>query len=128
MNGRIEIKGAVTVAKTLRKAGIQLTELKPINLDAAEIAMRQAKRDAPVKSGAMRDTIRAGATNRAGVVRAGNNRARGVPYAGVVHWGWPKRGIKANPFMRRAAKKTEPEWTALYEQIVDKALSQVKGK
>lgn len=128
MNGRIEIKGIATVAKTLRKAGIQLSELKPVNRQAAEIAMQQAKRDAPVRSGAMRNTLRVGATNRAGIIRAGNNRATGVPYAGPIHWGWPARNIAANPFMQRAASKTQPQWKQVYEDIVDKALRQVKGK
>lgn len=128
MEGRIEIKGVATVAKTLRKAGIKLTELKPVNLEAATIALNRARAIAPVRSGKLKATLRASGTNRAGVIRAGNNRAQGVPYAGPIHWGWGRRGIPKNPFMAKAAKDTEPQWQSVYEDIVNEALRQVKGK
>lgn len=128
MAARIEITGTATIAKTLRKAGIDLKELKPVNLDVAQLVMRRAHLNAPVLTGKLRSTLRASGTNRAGVIRAGNNRATGVPYAGVVHWGWGRRGIPANPFIAKAAKQTEPQWTGIYAVVVDKALRQVKGK
>ncbi|MGX9346384.1 hypothetical protein [Microbacterium sp. KNMS] len=125
----ITVGGGSTLARTLRKAGVDLKELKPVNRAAAEIAMEQARQDAPVVSGRLRDTLRVGATNRAGVVRAGNNRtsASGVRYAGPVHWGWPGRGIAANPFMTRAARATQNRWVRLYENFTNRILNKVKG-
>lgn len=125
----ITVGGGGTLARTLRKAGVDLKELKPVNRAAAEIAMEQARQDAPVVSGRLRDTLRVGATNRAGVVRAGNNRttASGVRYAGPVHWGWLGRGIAAHPFMTRAARATQTRWVRLYENFTNRILNKVKG-
>ena len=33
-------------------------------------------------------------------------------YAPVIHYGWPKRHIKAQPFVMEAAIETRPEWMA----------------
>jgi hypothetical protein len=51
---------------------------------------------APVRSGKLEGTIRAGRGKTKAVVRAGGARA---PYAGVIHYGWPARGIAAQPFL-----------------------------
>lgn len=121
------IGGASNLARTLRRAGVEVAELKPVNRDAAEIGMQQAIADAPRRSGNLRQTLRVGATNRAGVIRAGNNRQTGVPYANPIHWGWFKRGIMPNPFVAEAAQKTESRWVALYERFADRVLNKIKG-
>lgn len=60
---------------------------------------------------------------KAGVVRAGNKGK--VPYAGVINYGWPGHNIKATYFANKAAKDTEPEWTALYSQAVEKIINRI---
>jgi hypothetical protein len=50
-----------------------------------------------------------------------------APYAGPIHWGWPARNIKAQPFLSDAATQTESQWVELYEAEVDKALDRVEG-
>jgi hypothetical protein len=80
---------------------------------------------APHRSGRLVGNIRAGATQKAAFVRAGGAR---VPYAGPVHWGWPKRNITANPFMTKAAQQTEPRWLAVYEDYTTNALDHIEGK
>lgn len=127
MGVQIQVKGATELQRTLRQAGADLDELKPVNEKAVNIVLARARQIAPVRSGALRDTLRIGVTKRAGVVRAGNNRKTGVPYAGPIHWGWPKRGIDANPFMTDAAHDTEPQWSQLYERHVERMLDKVKG-
>jgi len=121
------LNGASDLQRTLRRAGVDIRELKPINREAAEIAMDRARSEAPEVSGALRDTLRVGATNRAGVIRAGNNRQAGVPYAGAIHWGWPSRDIAGHPFIAKSARETENKWRQLYERYTDKVLGKVKG-
>lgn len=123
------VNGSSRLATTLRRAGFDIKQLKPVNRDAAEIVLERAVQDAPVRTGSLKASLRVGATNRAGVVRAGNNRssASGVPYAGPIHWGWPGRNITANPFMADAAKSTEPRWVLLYERLANRVLNKVKG-
>ena len=51
----------------------------------------------------------------------------GLPYAGPIHWGWPARGICAQPFMTDAAADTEPSWTRTYRAEVDRILDRIEG-
>lgn len=122
------VEGLRELRKTLKAAGVDIRELKPVNREAAEIAMDRAIQEAPEDSGKLKATLRVGATNQAGIIRAGNNRKAGVPYAGPIHWGWPGRGIEANPFMAKAARVTENRWQQLYERFTEKVISKVRGK
>lgn len=121
----VEIEGARRLRSTLRKAGASLSDLKAPNRAAATIVAGHAQSVVPRKTGRLAGTIRPAATQRAGIVRAGYKR---VPYAGPVHWGWPKRRIKAQPFLARTAKVTEPIWVKEYELVMRASILQVKGK
>lgn len=121
------VRGATELQRTLRQAGADMEDLKAVNERAAEIVLPVAERLAPKRSGALKDTLRVGASKRAGIVRAGNNRKTGVPYAGPIHWGWPARGIDENLFMVDAAHATESQWEQLYINHAEHALGLVKG-
>jgi hypothetical protein len=64
-------------------------------------------------------------TARAGVVRAGK---KSVPYAGPIHWGWPKRNIKANPFLSKALESETDEVVDVYEDGISKLLKKYNLK
>ena len=100
-NSQLQLKGAAQLAKVLRQAGADLKDLR----------------------GRLAKSIRAGATQKAGVVRAGNNGK--VKYAGVINYGWPKHNIKATMFANKAAKNTEPQWTQLYADAVQKIINRI---
>jgi hypothetical protein len=121
----IEERGAAQLARTLRKAGADLNDLKNVNRQAADIVAPAAKGLAPKRSGKLAGSVRAGATRKAGVVRAGNSGR--IRYAGVINYGWPKHNIKPTLFINSAAKSTEPAWSALYSQAVDKIIADIKG-
>lgn len=125
----VKIEGMRNLRRTLKQAGDDLTELKEVNKAAAEIAATRAKGWAPIVSGQLAATVRSSGTKTAGIVRAGNNRksSTGVPYAAPIHWGWPARNIKANPFLSYSAQDTEPRWLKLYENYIDKTLGKIRG-
>lgn len=125
----VKLEGMRNLRRTMRAAGDDLGELKEINAQAAGIAADRAKGWAPVVSGRLSASVRSSGTKTAGIVRAGNNRktASGVPYAAPIHWGWPSRNIKANPFLSYSAQATEPRWIRLYEDYIDKTLGKIKG-
>lgn len=125
----VKIDGARQLRRTLKDAGDDLNDLKEVNRAAAAIAANRAKTWAPKVSGRLAGTVRSSGTKTAGIVRAGNNRktASGVPYANPIHWGWPARNIKANPFLSYSAQATEPRWLRLYENYIDKTLSKIRG-
>lgn len=124
-----DVQGSKRLLRTLKQAGVDLENLKPINADAAGIVAGAAAPNTPRRSGRLAATMRTSATKRAGVIRAGNNRKTdGVAYANPIHWGWVRKGIKPNPWLTRAAKDTEPRWVPLYEDYTEKTLKKVRGK
>ena len=121
----VEVEGARQLRKTLRAAGDDLEDLKAANQQAASIAATAAKAGAPRVSGTLAGDIRASGTKTAGIVRAGRKK---IPYAGPIHWGWPARGIEAQPYMTEGAQRTESIWVPLYQELMDDAIKKVKGK
>lgn len=135
----IQVEGLTEFIRSAKKVSDQFPqELKAINKELAQPLVEEAKKRAPVRSGKLRDSIRPGATQKVAYVMAGK---KAVPYAGPIHWGWPKerkaksgrgmestnrRGgaIPANPFLVEAlaAKKEElnREAEKRLQQFVDR--------
>ena len=126
------------VEKALRALGNDaVNDLKKAHAQAAKIVEQAARPKVPVRSGsssqvsgkpywpnpnskrspgALKGTLRSGASSRAGVVRIGKKL---VPYAGPVHYGWPTRPDRAkgwrggpippNPFLYDALDERRSE-------------------
>lgn len=126
----IEVVGLTRLRTTMRKAGMDLGQLKGLNRAAAEAVAPTARATAPVgpaAGGHIRSSVRVGATASAGVLRAGTGLRGRFPYGGPLHWGWPARGIKAQPWLAQAAQATEGRWTEVYQEGVEGILDQIKG-
>ena len=97
----VKVKGLNAVTKALRNVGVPNKEITDAAKKSADRVVNEAKTLAPVRSGALRDSIRiaARATGRVSI-SAGNNGK--VPYANPIHWGWFKRNIKPQPFFIKA--------------------------
>lgn len=123
----IRVEGLSNLRNTLRAADRSLTkDLREANKEAATVVAKEAKAaTVPRRSGRLAGSIRPGATQTAGVVRAGK---AGVPYAGVIHFGWPRRRISPQPFLYEAADRRLQEVTDLYAERVDKILNKIKGE
>lgn len=118
----VRIEGASQLASTARAAGAALMLLTDPTRATARIVAGAARSDAPTLTGRLRSSITASTSGP--VATIGDN----VPYAGVIHFGWPGRHISANPFVTNAAQRTEPIWRAAYEREIDQQLNTVKGK
>lgn len=140
-----QIVGSARLRRALKKAGHDVNDLKRAHLAAANVVANAARVTAPVRKprerkgiprpnrkkrgrppvpGKLKASVRAGATQRAAIIRAGNARA---PYAGPIHWGWPKRNIKQNTWILDAARATENQWLIPYRAEVAKAMRKVGG-
>lgn len=119
------VVGQKRFVATMRKAGADLKQLKEVNRQAAGVALPAVKALAPRgRTGRLAGSVRIGATQKAGIIRAGH---KSVPYAGVINYGWPRRRIVGRQFVNSGVASTEPQWTRLYKQYVDKTLEQIKG-
>lgn len=134
--GTVQVQGLRQLRRTLRQAGDDLSDLKRINREVADIVTGAAEGRVPTLTGALAASVRGAGTKTATIVRAG--RAR-VPYAGVIHWGrhyWPRKGhpravpsqVEARPFLSDAATSTESIWVGRFEDEIQKILETIGGK
>lgn len=121
----VEVDGLARLRRDLRRAGSDLADLKAANAAAAAMVAAEASRRAPRKSGRLAASVRGNKSASRASISAG--RAT-VPYAGPIHYGWPARGIEANPFVTDAAQATEPHWRPIFEQELEQAASVLDGR
>lgn len=110
---RIEVKGLSDTLKALDMAGADAQDMRDLMHSTGEIIASAARPLAPVKSGSLVSSLRAGRGKTKAVIRAGT-KVR-TPYAGVVHYGNPHRGSSASMFLVRA-----------FDQKRDEALSHIE--
>jgi hypothetical protein len=120
----IRVEGARQLRSSMRRAGLDLDELKATHDRVAQLVAGRGRSSAPVRTGKLAGTVRASGTKTAAVIRAGYAR---VPYANPIHWGWPRRGIPANPWLSEAAQASEPAWIGIYTAEVDRILDRIEG-
>ena len=118
----IQVKGAKELRAALTRLGEGVSDLKAIHLEAANVVAGQARLYAPVLTGALEGSIRASGTKTRGVVRFGR---QGIPYAGVIHFGWPAHNISPNPFAYDAMEDKQDEVVRLYEDRVEALVNRV---
>lgn len=97
---RLRVSGLARAVRDLEAAGAQTQDMRQLMHSVGMLVVRAA--DAPVRTGRLDTTIRAGRGKTKAVVRAGGARA---PYAGVRHYGWPARNIAPAPFLTDAIQE-----------------------
>ncbi|HEY7821856.1 MAG TPA: hypothetical protein VIG24_03425 [Acidimicrobiia bacterium] len=151
---QVQVKNLKEVQRRLRAVGDDaVKDLKKAHGEAARVVEGQAKIEVPVKRigtgdsayirrgavpGRLKQSIRSSGQARAGVVRAGT---KALPYAGVVHYGWPNRPnygmwngkivwggpIRENKFLYRALLKKEDEVEEIFVRLVNEAIDRHLG-
>jgi hypothetical protein len=120
---RVQVRGAAEFRKAMKGMGADLKDLTAANKEAAKTVLEAAKENSPVLSGQLRASGRAKATRTSGRVMFGGST---VPYAGVIHFGWPAHGISPNPFMYDAADDRADEVAGAYQAAIDKMIRKVE--
>lgn len=120
----VRVEGLARLSRTLKQCAGDVQDLKDAHAKAGAIVADAAKAGAPRRSGALAGSVRAAKQARRARVMAGGAR---VPYAAVIHWGWPAHSIEANPFISEAAQQTQSRWYDAYVDDVKAALAKVKG-
>lgn len=115
----IKVRNARELRRALRNADPELKkQLRTAYRSSASIVSVRARRDAPVLSYDLRDSIRPlGGVSKA-VVAIGKGRSK--DYAGRNIFGDPDPGIEANDFPFEALRLEWPKVYAHFEQAVDK--------
>jgi hypothetical protein len=118
------VDGAKELKASMTAAGLKLSDLSAVNKRTADKVVQASKPSAPRRSGALAASTRPSGTKVAAVVRAGS---AALPYAPVIHFGWPGHHIAPQPWVYTAAQSTEGEWTGYYNDEIDKILDTIRG-
>ena len=114
--GGIEVEGAKEFRKAMKGFVSNLEDLTAIHKRAAEMVLREARTLVPVLSGDLKDTLAARGTTKKAYIKAGS---RAVPYAGPIHFGWPARNIKPQPFIYEALDERKADVLNAYEAHIE---------
>jgi hypothetical protein len=93
-----EIKGLKQVIRSMERLGVSVSDMKGAFTKIGNRGVSTAKQIAPHRSGALAGTIRQSKAKNKVLLRAGYESKR-LPYAGVIHYGWPRRNIAPQPFL-----------------------------
>jgi len=127
----VKVKNLREINKALDAIGVPKDAIKDAGKESGELVANEARGLVPVRTGALRNSIRVGATARGKItVKAGNNRtsSSGVPYANPIHWGWFKRHIRPQPFFVRALGYTRTEIYENYFSQMEKLIKTETAK
>ena len=127
----VKVTNLREINKALAAVGAPKDAVKAAGKESGEIVANEARTLVPVRTGALRDTIRVGATARGKItILAGNNRSgrSGVPYANPIHWGWFKRHIAPQPFFAKALGYTREEIYDTYFRQLEELITQEYAK
>jgi len=117
----IKVKGYKAGIKALQAIGVPDSEIKAAGTAAGELVAAEARTLVPVRTGALRETIRVSKALNKVSISAGNGGK--VPYANPIHWGWFKRHIRPNPFFAKALGVTRTEVFNNYYAQIDKLIA-----
>ena len=121
MGGQLEIEGLRDLQKALRNlTDDSRNDMKETHRKAGQIVVDGAARLVPVRTGALVASLRSAPTQRQGRVRVGS---AAVPYAGPIHFGWPARNIKPNPFIYEVLDSRRQEVYALYAERISQLIN-----
>lgn len=127
----MEVTGLRELVAGFRKINQGLSkEMTKIHKGIAQTIVAEALPSVPVRSGALRASVRGAGTARQAIGRAGGAK---VPYAAAQHWGTGLRAglrgphnIKARPFLWAAAQKVErgvlDDYADAVEDLIDRVV------
>lgn len=114
----VRVEGLRQVQRKLRAAGADAEDMRDLMHTLGLMVIDGAH--PPARTGRLAGNLRAGKGKTKAVVRAGGAR---VPYAGVIHYGWPARGIRAQPYLTDALQARKQQVYAALERGLDDILA-----
>lgn len=111
----VRVEGLPQLRRRLRRIEGGLDDLKTEHRWVADYVQGKAAPGTPYRSGRLYGTARTSGTTKNSIVRYGR---ASVPYAAVQHYGWPARNIAPRPWVIDAAQRSEPIWSAHFNDAI----------
>jgi HK97 gp10 family phage protein len=129
----IKVTGLNQAIRALRAIGVPSAEIGKASQEAGDIVAGRARTLVPVRTGALRATIKPRKVARKVVVSAGNNTK--VPYANPIHWGWnydkvnlQAKNIRPRPFFTNALRTTREQVYKAFFDSIEKLIQEYSNR
>jgi HK97 gp10 family phage protein len=133
MANGIKVVGLNEAIRGLRAIGVPSAEIGQASQEAGNLVANSARSLVPVRTGALRNTIRAKKIARKVVVSAGNNNK--VPYANPIHFGWnydkvnlQPKNIRPRPFFSNALTRTRSQVYQIFFDSIEKLFQKYSNR
>jgi HK97 gp10 family phage protein len=120
---QVRVEGLSKLTRALRKAGVDVKDMKAANAKVANVVVHHAVPITPHDTGALAGSIRPAQRQSGAVVRAGGGSIR---YAKFVEYGTSK--MRARPYLYRAAEEAQPQWIEVYDTELQRLMDQVASR
>jgi len=129
----IKVVGLNEAIRALRAIGVPSKEIGLASFEAGELVAGRARSLVPVRTGALRATIKTSKLSRSVQVKAGNDNR--VPYANPIHWGWnydkvnlQAKNIRPRPFFTNALTTTRTQVYQVFFANIEKLVQKYTNK
>jgi hypothetical protein len=121
----VQVTGAVEFRAAMKRMGADLSDLTKIHREAAKPVLETSRSIVPRVSGTLAGSLRISATKASAKVLSGS---AAVPYAGPIHFGWPARNIRPQPFLYDALDQRADEVVEKYEAHIEALVEKVAAE
>ena len=115
----IKVEGLKETLSALKKLGDNFEDLKDANAELSSTIASKASALAPKLTGALAGSIKGNRANKRVQIKAGSAK---IAYAGVIEYGYPKRNIRAQSYLRRAASEDQNYIAQTYETNIKEVI------
>jgi HK97 gp10 family phage protein len=124
---RLDVEGLNKLTRALKKAGVEIQDMKDANARVGTVVVHQAEPITPRATGALAGSIRPAQRRSGVIVRAGG--VRGIRYAKFVEFGTSK--MAGRSYLIKGARDSQPRWIEVYlrelKQLLGDAASSADG-
>jgi HK97 gp10 family phage protein len=117
---RLKVEGLNKLTRAMRKAGVEVKDMKEANRKVGDVVVRRASPLTPRATGALAGSIRPAQRQSGVVVRAGGGSIR---YAKYVEFG--TRKMPGRSYLIRGVNESQPQWMDVYAVELQKLMDQV---
>lgn len=111
----VRVSGLREVLRALKNAGDDFEDLKDANEAIGAKVANRAAALAPRRTGRLASSISYNRAKSKVTIKAGGSKA---PYAGPIEYGWPRRNIESQSYLRRAALDGREDLAQEYEKNI----------
>ena len=117
-----EVKGLNKLTRALKKAGVEIQDLKEANQRVGGVVLQASSPLTPRRTGALAGSLRVANRQSGVVVRAGGGRVR---YAKYVEYG--TRKMPGRSYLVKGVHDSQPRWMTEYEDELQRLMDQAAG-